>query len=80
MTPAQARAARAVLKIGVREVAAAVSVTPNTISRIEADTPAGPRGPNASTIAVVQSWYESQGIEFIPQNGGGPGVRLKARS
>ncbi|WP_306114203.1 MULTISPECIES: helix-turn-helix transcriptional regulator [unclassified Roseovarius] len=77
MTPEQARAARAMLKVGVRDVAEATGVTPNTVSRIEAAADPDKRGPQASTIAVIEAWYVSQGLEFIPENGGGPGVRLK---
>ncbi len=77
MTPEQARAARAILRVGVRDVAEATGVTPNTVSRIEAPTENGKRGPQASTIAAIRSWYETKNIEFIAENGGGPGVRLK---
>ena len=77
MAPEQARAARAMLKVGVRDVAEATGVTPNTVSRIEASTDPSKRGPQASTVAVIKTWYENQGLEFIPENGGGPGVRLK---
>ncbi len=65
MTPAQARAARAILKVGVREVATQTGVTPNTVSRTEAQTPQSVRGPNTATIAVLKAWYESQGIQFL---------------
>jgi len=72
MTPEQARAARAILKLGVRAVAAEVGVTPNTVSRLEAGDNA-----RALTINAVQRFYEDSGIEFIPENGGGAGVRMK---
>jgi len=79
VTPEQARGARAMLKVGVREVSNAVGVTPNTVSRIEARSDPSKRGPQTSTITVLQSWYESQGIQFI-ENGDtalGNGVVLK---
>jgi hypothetical protein len=66
--------ARAALKLGVRDVAALARVSPNTITRIEADLSA-----NSSTIAVVRSALESAGVEFI-ENGGGPGVRLRVKA
>ena len=50
-------------------------VTPNTVSRIEQDDP-GPRGPQPVTIEAIRRVYESRGVQFIPANGGGPGVRL----
>ena len=76
MTPGQARAARALLKLGVREVAAMAKVTPNTVSRVEQET-LGPRGPQPVTIEAIKRAYESSGVEFIPENGGGAGVRLR---
>ncbi|KAA5599225.1 helix-turn-helix transcriptional regulator [Blastochloris sulfoviridis] len=64
--------ARAALKLSVRDLAAAASVSPNTVTRIEADGTS-----NAATLAAVQRALEEAGVEFIPENGGGPGVRLK---
>lgn len=75
MTPAQARAARAILKLGVRDVAALAKVTPNTVSRVEQDE-AGPRGAQPVTVDAIRRVYEGMGVEFIPENGGGVGVRL----
>ena len=75
MTPAQARAARAILKLGVREVAEFAKVTPNTVSRLEQDE-VGPRGPQPVTIDAVRRVYEERGVQFISENGGGAGVRL----
>jgi hypothetical protein len=31
------------------------------------------------TIAVIAKALEKAGVEFIPENGGGPGVRLAKR-
>ena len=78
MTPAQARAARALLKLGVREVAVLAKVTPNTVSRVEQDD-VGPRGPQPVTIDAIRRVYEGAGVQFIPENGGGAGVRLAKR-
>jgi hypothetical protein len=64
--------ARAVLKWGVREVAKAARVSPATVTRVEADQPA-----NAATLAAIQTALEAAGVEFIDENGGGPGVRLR---
>lgn len=72
MTPEQLRMARAALKLGVRELAELADVTPNTISRIENGSDA-----MASTLEKIRTVLEEQGIQFIPENGGGPGVRLK---
>ncbi len=72
ITGTQLRMARAALKIGVREVAALSKVSPATVTRIEADFPA-----NASTLLAIRSALEELGVIFIPENGGGVGVRLK---
>lgn len=64
------------LKMGVRDVAALAKVTPNTVSRIEQDDASGPRGPQPVTVEAIRRVYENAGIEFIPENGGGAGVRM----
>jgi transcriptional regulator with XRE-family HTH domain len=67
---AQIRMARAAAKLGVRELGATAKVSPNTITRAEADGALNP-----STIAAIQRALEAAGIEFIDDNG----VRLKAK-
>nr|WP_035370446.1 helix-turn-helix transcriptional regulator [Acetobacter papayae] len=64
--------ARVAVGWGVRELAAAADVSPNTIARLE-------RGEElkASTIEAIRSALETAGVEFIPENGGGAGVRLR---
>lgn len=71
ITPAQCRMARAALQIGIRDIAALAKVSPNTISRLE-------RGESLfeSTLVEIRKAFETAGVEFIPENGGGPGVRL----
>ncbi|WP_415422593.1 helix-turn-helix domain-containing protein [Acetobacter okinawensis] len=68
----QCKMARVAVGWGVRELAAAADVSPNTIARLE-------RGEElkASTIEAIRSALEAAGVEFIPENGGGAGVRLK---
>ncbi|MCQ1766748.1 helix-turn-helix domain-containing protein [Neorhizobium galegae] len=63
--------ARTALGWGTRDLARNAGVSPDTIARLE-------RGENlrASTIFAVQSAIEAAGIEFIPENGGGVGVRF----
>lgn len=56
-----------------RELASAASITPRTITDFEI----GARQPRASTLRLIQIALEEAGIEFIPGNGGGPGVRLR---
>jgi transcriptional regulator with XRE-family HTH domain len=74
----QARAARAILKLGVREVAQLAKVTANTVSRVEQDE-FGPRGPQPVTVEAIKRVYEAHGIIFFdegPAPEGGVGVRL----
>ena len=72
ITGTQLRMARAALKLGVRDVAAAAKVSPATVTRIESDQPA-----NASTLSTIRAALEAAGVEFIEENGGGAGVRLR---
>ncbi len=62
--------ARMALGWGTRDLAEAASVSPDTIARLE-------RGEQlkSSTLHAVRTAFEAAGIEFIPENGGGPGVR-----
>lgn len=75
MNAAQCRMARAALQIGVRELADAAKVSPSTITRLEAGDELRER-----TIDAVRAALESAGVEFIDENGGGPGVRLKRKA
>jgi hypothetical protein len=45
-----------------------------TVKRAEG---AGAPFPSAETIAKIRAALEAAGVEFIPENGGGAGVRLK---
>jgi DNA-binding XRE family transcriptional regulator len=71
--PAQLRAARAIVDWSRQELAAAASTTERTIARIEA----GDTMPRAATISAIRSALEAAGVEFIAENGGGAGVRLR---
>lgn len=64
--------ARVAVGWGVRELAKKSGVSTNTIARLE-------RGEElkASTIEAIRSALEAAGVEFIPENGGGAGVRLR---
>jgi transcriptional regulator with XRE-family HTH domain len=72
ITGLQIRMARAALKLGVRDVAKLARVSPATVTRVESDGPA-----NASTVAALRTALEAAGVEFIDENGGGAGVRLR---
>lgn len=72
MNAEQLRMARAALKISVRKLAEISGITANTISRIENTGDA-----RVSTINALRSALENAGVEFIAENGGGAGVRLR---
>jgi len=67
--------ARGALNWSVRDLAEATGLHRNTISNIETGRYAG----DAATIATIKAAFTSAGIEFIDENGGGPGVRLRKR-
>jgi transcriptional regulator with XRE-family HTH domain len=75
MQAVQCKMARVALGLGVRELAELAQVAAATISRLEAGEELKPR-----TIAAIRSALESAGVEFIAENGGGAGVRLRIRA
>lgn len=74
VTPAQLRAARSLLGLSQEQVAIAAGVSAPTVRRAE-----GSAAISASerAIAAIRAALEAAGVEFIPENGGGPGVRLR---
>jgi len=74
LSPGQCRAARALLDWSQGDLEAASKVARKTI----ADFEGGGRTPYARTVGALQVALETAGIEFIPENGGGAGVRLRA--
>ena len=68
----QIKMARAALGWGVRDLAEKAGVTANTVTRIENGGDA-----KQSTIDAMRQAMEIGGVEFIPENGGGAGVRLR---
>lgn len=73
MTAEQCRGARAMLNLKREELAAAASVGQSTLFDFES----GRRQPHARTLAAIRAALEAAGVEFIEENGGGPGVRLR---
>jgi hypothetical protein len=77
LTSFQIRAARALVKWSAEDLAGHSSVSLRTIRRAElAERATSMTAPNDSAI---RSAFEAAGIEFIDENGGGPGVRLRKR-
>jgi len=75
MIAVQCKMARVALGLGVRDAAALAQVAPATISRLEAGEELKPR-----TIDAIRSAFEAAGVQFIDENGGGAGVRLKRKT
>jgi transcriptional regulator with XRE-family HTH domain len=67
--------ARAALNWTVRDLAEAAGVHRNTITNLETGRYAG----DAATLATLETVLRRAGIDFIDENGGGPGVRLRKR-
>ena len=79
ITSEQVRAARALLRWEQRDLAGASGVSLPTIKRLE--TVRGRIVAQPRTVGAMRAALEAAGVEFIAENGGGPGVRLKkARS
>ena len=74
---AQIRAARALLHWSAEELAEHSSVSLRTIRR--AELPHQERKMTVSNELSIRRALENAGVEFIDENGGGPGVRLKAK-
>jgi transcriptional regulator with XRE-family HTH domain len=70
----QIKAARALLAWSQEELAVAADVSIPTIKRLEADD--GPLGGRRETATKIRMALQAAGVEFIDENGGGPGVRL----
>ena len=73
MTSAQVRMARAALNWTVRDLATATGLHRNTISNIEVGRYAG----DPATLTLIKDVLTRAGVEFIDENGGGAGVRLR---
>ena len=75
VTSAQVRMARAALNWTVRDLAEAAGLHRNTITNLEIGRYAG----DPKTLATIEQVLATAGVEFIDENGGGPGVRLRKR-
>lgn len=75
VTSAQIRAARALIRWSAEDLARASSVGVTTIRR--AELTAQVTSLTAANNSAIRRALEEAGVEFIDENGGGPGVRLK---
>ncbi|WP_235983980.1 MULTISPECIES: helix-turn-helix domain-containing protein [Bradyrhizobium] len=71
---AQIRAARALLRWSAAELAEESAVGANTIRRAESED--GVTSMTAANQRAIRQALENAGVQFIDENGGGPGVRL----
>ena len=75
IAPEQSRAARGLLAWSQQDLAQRARVGVVTVHQLEA----GVSRPRRATLEVIRRAFEVAGVEFIDENGGGPGVRLRKR-
>ncbi len=75
ITPAQCRAARGLINWTQDDLAKAAEIGVVTVRHFEA----GKAEPRSATLVVIRQALEGAGVEFIPRNGGGAGVRTRDR-
>ena len=73
LTPATCRAARSLIDMTQRQLADAAQVGLSTVKAFEGRQTA----PMTNNLLAMQGALEAAGIQFIPENGGGAGVRLR---
>jgi transcriptional regulator with XRE-family HTH domain len=73
---AQCRGARGLLDLTQPELAAAAGLGLSTIVDFERAR----RSVSKEVVAMIRAAFERGGVEFIDENGGGPGVRLRKSS
>lgn len=77
ITTRQVKAARALLGWSQGDLARRSGISEPTIARLEAAE--GELGGREETAEKIEKAIVNAGIEFIDENGGGPGVRLRKR-
>jgi transcriptional regulator with XRE-family HTH domain len=75
VTPAQCRAARGLLDWSQQHLAREAEIGIVTVRQVES----GATQPRRATLMVLRQAFERAGVEFIDENGGGSGVRLRKR-
>ena len=73
ITPAQCRASRGLIDMDQATLAVDSNVSRNTIVSFEK----GQRLPNTNNLKAIRVALEKAGVEFIAENGGGVGIRVK---
>jgi len=77
LASAQIRAARSLIRWTADELAAASALSVATIRRAELKE--SETALTAANDLAIRRALETAGVEFIDENGGGPGVRLRKR-
>ena len=72
-TPGQCRAARGLLEITQSQLARAADLGLSTVVDFEKER----RQVSLGAVQAIRRALEGAGVEFIDENGGGPGVRLR---
>jgi hypothetical protein len=75
LTSAQIRAARSLIRWRAEDLAKASAVGVATIRRAELTD--GSTALTAANDQAIRRAFDAAGVEFIDENGGGPGVRLR---
>ena len=73
INPAQCRAARGLLAWSQQDLAGEAGIGVVTVHQLESGT----SSPRRATLEVIKRAFENAGVEFIDENGGGPGVRVR---
>jgi transcriptional regulator with XRE-family HTH domain len=73
MKPSQSRAARALIDWSQPKLAQAAGLGVSTVVDFERER----RQVAEGSVAAMRTALETAGVEFIPENGGGAGVRLR---
>lgn len=73
ITKEQSRAARGLMDWSQSYLAEKANLGESTVRDFEK----GRRVPSVNNLAAIRAALEAGGVEFIPENGGGPGVRLR---
>ena len=76
ITAAQCRAARGLLGWSQQNLAIGAGIGIVTLYQFEA----GVSRPRRATLEVIRRAFESAGIQFIEENGGGAGLRFKKKT
>lgn len=74
-TGRQIAAARTLLGMSQPDLASRANISAGTLKRMEASE--GEAVGMANNVGAVVAALEAAGVEFIPENGGGAGVRLR---